>query len=377
MKTQIQIAVLLILAGAAFAYGLGMGEFHYYPYEPLKTYYLQFAFNEYDRTGDVYAQTNVSRLISIASEADVNSKRDALINYIWSGRGFPYNRMPDIVEAGITDRRYSSMKNLKSIDRLTVSMDYGINSISYIFRPEKSNGRLLIYHHGHVDGFDRGKGSIQFFLDKGYTVIAFSMPLLGMNNQPVVDTGFGKIKMTKHEYLPFLETGEFSPIRLFVEPVAAALNYELKLNKYGTVSMAGFSGGGWTTVIYSAIDERISGSYPVAGSLPIYLRVNARKGDWGDYEQTTPALYSIASYPELYVLGSYGEGRNQLQIFNKYDPCCFGGTRSRLYEKEVINTLAEIGRGSFMVSVDETARAHTITKSALALIDADIEGTAT
>src|SRR3989338_1704157 len=203
MKTQIQIALFLIVAGAAFAYGLGMGEFHYYPYDQLKTYYLQFAFNEYERTDEVHAQTNASELISIVTEADVNAKREALISYIWSGRGFPYSRMPDNVEEGIDDSHFSSMKNLKSIDKLTVDMEYGIDSISYIFRPEKSNGSLFIYHHGHVDGFDKGKESIQFFLDKGYTVIAFSMPLLGMNSRPVVDARFGNMKMTQHDYLQF------------------------------------------------------------------------------------------------------------------------------------------------------------------------------
>ena len=36
---------------------------------------------------------------------------------------------------------------------------------------------------------------IQKSLDDGYPVLAFSMPLLGMNNQPIIESeNFGKIK---------------------------------------------------------------------------------------------------------------------------------------------------------------------------------------
>ena len=42
-------------------------------------------------------------------------------------------------------------------------------------------------------------------------------------------------------------------------------------------SMIGLSGGGWTTVVYAAIDERISDSFSVAGSIPFYLRVDEQR----------------------------------------------------------------------------------------------------
>lgn len=75
--------------------------------------------------------------------------------------------------------------------------------------------------------------------------------------------------------------------------------------------MMGLSGGGWTTVLYAALDPRIMRSYPVAGSWPIYLRF-ASPRDWGDYEETIPELYKTVNYLEMYILGSYGEGRKQL-----------------------------------------------------------------
>jgi len=66
-------------------------------------------------------------------------------------------------------------------------------------------------------------------------------------------------------------------------------------------------GGGWTTTLYAAIDPTIRCSFPVAGSIPLYLRT---KGSVGDREQFEPSFYSIAGYPDLYVLGAHGRGRD-------------------------------------------------------------------
>ena len=58
--------------------------------------------------------------------------------------------------------------------------------------------------------------------------------------------------------------------------------------------MIGLSGGGWTTTLYAAIDPRVRLSFPVAGTLPDYLRLG-RPGDKGDWEQFYPDLYKVAN----------------------------------------------------------------------------------
>ena len=116
-------------------------------------------------------------------------------------------------------------------------------------------------------------------------------------------------------------------MRFFVEPITVFLNYAVEEYAYDLVAMVGLSGGGWTTTLYAALDPRIARSYPVAGTLPLYLESG------GDYEQTHPGLYALANYPELYVLGTYEGERRQIQVLNRYDPCCFGGTEYVLYEE--------------------------------------------
>lgn len=316
-----------------------------------------------------YFDVDIMSLITIQTPEDVETKRAQLLDYIWQGRNGQHSR-PNAVIYDHVDERYSELKNLERIDRIEVTMDYGLNSVAYHFLPvNQSSNELIIYHQGHRGDFVLGKETIQFFVAEGYPVLAFAMPLLGMNNQPIVYLErFGPLKLQVHDHLKFLD----APVRFFVEPITAALNHLDENHDYKSVHMVGVSGGGWTTTLYAAIDPRITKSYPVAGSYPIYLRSNSLK-DWGDYEQTLPDLLGIANYLELYVLGSYGQGRRQLQIINQYDPVCFGGVKYRTYEGYVSSLVDELGAGRFAVFLDDTHREHKISKRALDVIINDLQ----
>ena len=238
------------------------------------------------------------RLDHISAE-ELDEKRQQLIRFIWREAGFPAAKTPHAVAKGISDPRYAFLDNLASIERIEVQMEFGMDSIIYLFRPRSSNGRLLIYHQGHEEDFFRGVDTIHFFLRHGYTVAQFAMPLLGMNSQPVIASPDGNIVFRSHDFR-VLESEDFSPLKFFVEPVTVFLNYAVEEYRYDLVAMVGLSGGGWTTTLVAALDPRIARSYPVAGTLPLYF------ASLRDYEQTHPGLYAIANYLELYVLGSYG-----------------------------------------------------------------------
>jgi hypothetical protein len=320
---------------------------------------------ESERIDPSYYETDVPSLIKIKSAKDVIDKRQALIRYIWGGKGFPSQKLPSEVKAKIKGDRYAALSktNLRQIDKITVNMNYELNSTIYHFIPKKANNKLVIYHQGHRGDFVKGINTIGAFLDKGYSVMGFSMPLLGMNNKPLVTLErFGKFQVEKHEHLKLLE----NPVSFFVEPIAVAINYATKF-QYDEIHMIGISGGGWTTTLYAAIDPRVLHSYPVAGTLPIYLRSNSKR-DWGDYEQTLPELYNIANYLELYVMGSYGDGRHQIQVLNKYDSGCFAGIKYRTYEKAVTEAVTNLGKGKFQVFLDDTHKEHKISEQALKVV---------
>ena len=290
-------------------------------------------------------------------------KRENLVDFIWKGDGFP-TRFPDSVEQGISDKKFDDLKNLKKIDRFTVEMKHGINSIAYLLHPkEPSENDLIIYHNGHADYLHDGKKQIRFLLDRGYSVLVFSMPLNGMNNQPVIILDGKETKLVVHDQFEFLESNEFSTISYFVEPIAVSLNFIDENFEYANYHMMGISGGGWTTVIYPAIDERISHAFSVAGSIPLELRINHK--DKGDYEQKLPELYQIANYYDLYVLASFGTDRKLTQVFNMYDGCCFAAERLDLsYSDEIKNRLTSLGSGEFEITTINSGH-HIILGDAL------------
>jgi hypothetical protein len=322
----------------------------------------------FDEINPVYYKTDPAKLIRIKNAGDVAEIRGALADYIWQGAGLPTSKMPDSVEEGITDGRYESLYtgNLARIDRITTVTEPGLNSIAYLFIPKNANGELVIYHQGHDGDFVIGIDTIRGLVENGYAVLGFAMPQRGMNNKPTVYLErFGYFKLENHIHLKLLDT----PIRPFIEPVVVGVNYALSLG-YGPVHMTGLSGGGWTTTVCAAVDDRISHSYPVAGSCPMYLKSESRR-DWGDYEQTVRDLYRTANYLEMYILGAAGPSRRQMQVINRYDSCCYANVKFRTYEKVVGDTAADVG-GRFDVLCDESHREHKISTKVMEAILADL-----
>ena len=198
---------------------------------------------------------------------------------------------------------------------------------SAVFLPavRAASSRLAIYHGGH-EQHAIDSPTVGILRRAGYDVYAISMPA------------------GDHERF----ASEERPLRPFLEPVALTVNHALKQHQYREVIMVGLSGGGWTTVLYAAIDPRIQRSYPVAGSAPEYLRGVVPKSE-GDFEQTLPGL--AIGYLDLYVMATSG-GREQLQLFNRQDPCCFSGDLPYTYRDAVQREAASVG-GWFDVVVSQ------------------------
>ena len=368
------LSLLIISFVIIFFFGVYVGLYKIFPYEVLDSSKDVLFEQKTIQNNQFFNQADVNSLIEINSESDIDQKRDFLIEYFWDTGSFQRvkdkSQLPE-VKIDISDSSYKDFQNLKRIDRLTVEMEYGINSVSYLFIPKQSNEKLILYHQGHGGDFLLGKDTIQFFLDRNFTVLAIAMPLLGMNNQPVVEIdGLGEMKLISHKKLRLLEANNFNPMKLFLEPIQINLNFLDKEYNFKRYSMIGLSGGGWTTVVYSAIDERISDSFSVGGSIPFYLRVDSR--DVGDYEQTNIELYKNVNYLELYVLSAYGDGRKHVQIFNKNDPCCFSGNGYETYEFVIKDKMLQLGKGNFQILIDDTHNEHKISDHTLRLVHENI-----
>jgi hypothetical protein len=250
-----------------------------------------------------------------------------------------------------------------------------LTDLAYFFVPVKRNNRLVILNPGHTCTIKSDaehkygiEEAITGLTEAGFDVLAVFMPHVSdtscnLDHCRVMNTPLGE--------------GEHPAaygLRFFLEPEIISLNYLLQSNKYSDINMVGLSGGGWTTNLLAAVDERIKYSFNVAGSMPLYYRTG---GSMGDVEQFMPEFYGdLAGYPDIYVLDSYGKGRKHIQILNRNDDCCFGqkqhdpgrswDTDLRTFEKSVAERLKRLDSADhYYLVIDETAPCHQISGYAL------------
>jgi hypothetical protein len=203
--------------------------------------------------------------------------------------------------------------------------------------------------------------AIDTLLGAGYGVLAAYMPHM----RP------GDCRTVSHAQMFDLAVQQGSPLKFFLEPVAISLN--ALRDRYKEIHIAGLSGGGWTTTMYAAVDPTVRLSFPVAGTIPLYLRTG---GSVGDKEQYLDEFYRLAGYLDLYLLGAIGPGRKQIQILNRRDDCCFGEAQHdsvrnglgyepalRAYEKVVQDAVG--GPDRFRLVIDESAPRHLISADAV------------
>ena len=217
-STSILLLTLLVIS--LFLTGVYVGSYKVFPYYVLNDV-KQIILDEKIPIDEVdYSFSNmnsVKPILSINNETDIQNKRQKLIEFIWNSEELPYTSLPIDIQKNIVDEKFQQLKNLQQIDKLTIEMEFDVNSISYLFIPESSNNKLIIYHQGHDGGFENGKKTIQTFLNEGFHVLAFSMPLKGYNSQPeILDPSLGTIKLINHNSLRFIESDTFSPTKSFV-----------------------------------------------------------------------------------------------------------------------------------------------------------------
>jgi dienelactone hydrolase len=93
------------------------------------------------------------------------------------------------------------------------------------------------------------------------------------------------------------------------------------------LAVTGLSGGGWQTIVLSALDERVDVSIPVAGYASVISRIE-RTADVGDVEQNATDLLTVADYPALTAMRA---PKPTLLVYNSEDDCCFRAPLVRPY----------------------------------------------
>jgi hypothetical protein len=313
----------------------------------------------------------VEEILPINS-GNIDSLRSEVAAAIFGEETIPeFEFVPQQINRGSITALYVS-SNIGSYEVGTVKMKHGFTSKIYIMHPQQDNGLNIpiIYHSGHGYGVfkedelvnlnhsrDSGVLTMDYFLSKGFTVIGINMPFYGSNTWPAEVLEDDRVyPMISHDYLFNLK----NPLYYFIAPISSVINYLQNNRGYNEFIMYGLSGGGWTTTLYSAIDTRIRLSFPVAGTIPIPLRI--KPADQGDMEQHYAPFYDRFNYSTLYFLGAAGTGRKQYQVLNKRDNCCFAVNGHDYWESNVSNALKDRNiPGSFEFFYDTMNRSHRIS----------------
>ena len=129
MNSKIYV-IFLITIFLAFSLGFVVNMYEIFPYSILKDLYVE---TQKIPSTEIY-ENDVYSLINIDSIVSKTAITNNLNQFLWKQDSLP-NHEPSFIENNITDVKYSNMKNLDSIDKFTIDMEYDVNSVAYFFKP--------------------------------------------------------------------------------------------------------------------------------------------------------------------------------------------------------------------------------------------------
>lgn len=307
------------------------------------------------------------------TSANASTYRSNLISTLFNGGALP--TMSPTVTTGVTGAIHicntSNISNFSSWDRLTFTTTDidGATWSHKVFHGHTSqtpNGKLLIVNNGHQSDV---AAAYEDLMERsgsyGYDVAYTAMPVVGDNTE--TSAKVTSTSSTGHNQMLSngLDQVGYNPLELFLFDKIAAINY---LNgSYSQIIMTGNSGGGWTTVLCAAVDERIDISIPNRG---VGVRSMKVKETNIDFEQGgmpsftwTPAIlgstvsgtrqytnYTNITYYDMLALGTTSGRIVQRQSHNN-DDCCFHGTMSWIW-MDTLKTLAASLGGEYHNIID-------------------------
>jgi hypothetical protein len=340
------------------------------------------------------------RLVRFATRAEAEQRRERLIRFIWPD-GLPTRAASVSVDSPQTpEQRLALLAGpLRGLDATSTEQLYALDANLprydfstrlYLVAPvnsRKPKAQLLVIHQGHQGGLGDGIAELaNAVLARGWHVLIAQMPLVGWNRDNTVKIAAGPERTVKsHDdiFAQFATSQEplGAPFQLFLEPIVQGVNHFVERHpETKSIAIAGLSGGGWATHMAAALDTRIQTSFPVAGAFPMYAR-HFSAGSIGDAEQTFAPLYGeedsddadtiadtatgAASWLEIFALGGLGDGRQQIQILNHRDTCCFHGDVYETYSGFLERLVERLKPGRWQVHSDRTHQTHSISPAAL------------
>lgn len=281
------------------------------------------------------------------STGDFVTLRNQIIQNVWLGSGLPSsgvdakttsvaNIFDDFVAGSFIDMTPS---NLLQTDSWQFDVDNGSGSPAtldvtdttsyagritvtrskqvYVWRPTSgtSNGKAVIVYGGHGYEwtlFARSSADVDNLASDAY-----STPWMVKG---LIEAGYTVVGIKMHSHTPgdihdpIAMSATRNDLKYYIEPSIRVVN-ELRTEGFTQIFMTGTSGGGWTTTVCSALDERIKCSSPNSNGLPLYM-IDLNIGG----EHLLPGFTDLhLDFQDLYVMGCTNR-RKMLNILNTGDP---------------------------------------------------------
>jgi dienelactone hydrolase len=193
----------------------------------------------------------------------------------------------------------------------------GFQATAILYEPEKLEGKrpAILNVNGHVGA--PGK-SVEY---KQKRCINFARNgIVALNLEWFSYGELGNVE-NSHWFGAHLDLVGANGVGLFYLAMRKGLDF---LEQHPSVDrsrlgVTGLSGGGWQTIILSALDDRVAVSAPVAGYSSLRSRLE-RPGDVGDIEQNPTDLLVGQDYSHFTAMRA---PRPTLLVYNAEDDCCF------------------------------------------------------
>ncbi|HEU0141841.1 MAG TPA: hypothetical protein VFQ79_19110 [Bryobacteraceae bacterium] len=201
--------------------------------------------------------------------------------------------------------------------RLRYEIVPGMQSTAILYEPANMQGKVpaILNVNGHVGPLGK---SIEYKQKR--CINQARRGILALNLEWL---SFGELAHSEnvHWFAAHLDLVGSNSLGLFYLAMRRGLDYLYQHPSVdrSRIGMTGLSGGGWQTIVLSALDERVFAAVPVAGYSSLASRIE-RPADVGDVEQNATDLLTIADYPLLTAIRA---PRPTLLVYNVEDDCCF------------------------------------------------------
>jgi len=256
-----------------------------------------------------------------ATTADQWSEEAKQLRDHWLNEVVYHGWPREVIEAPLPFEELGVIETGKGywIRKLRYEIVPGFFSAALLYEPENAQrgSPAILNVNGHVGA--PGK-TVEF---KQKRCIQFAKHgILALNLEWL---SFGELSQggNEHWYGAHLDLVGAHELGLFYLAMRRGLDYlyQHPLVDRERIGMTGLSGGGWQTIMLSALDPRIKVTAPVAGFSSIATRVEAKRyGDLGDIEQSPTDFFVRSDYTHLVGLCA---PRPTLLIYNAQDDCCF------------------------------------------------------